>query len=247
MCMCVCVCVDCWSVLIDDGRPHPHHADASSPISVQLLVSVMRLPKRPAVLFMNAFWWCRDPDGSEGLRTRSAGECEDELKSEDLGRLQLATSDQEPGITQLAIKYNLSRCFECIVSGSGCLCCAFVCLLLIQPTTKPRPSPHSDMRTPMPICSDSTLRVSCCSVSIYHALMPLVLEARPQLVPLHRITDGMHPRDKFGLVPYGAYLSDLMVQWMHTAASAPESLASEVDMSVAPHCEDLMAGGIRET
>ena len=78
--------------------------------------------------------------------------------------------------------------------------------------------------------------------------MPLVLEARPQLVPLYRITDGMHPRmTQRGLMPYGVYLSDLMVQWMRTAARRPESLAAEVDMSVAPHCEDLAGGGIRET
>ena len=83
----------------------------------------MRLPKRPAVLFVNGYWWCRDPDGSEGHRTREAGGCEEQLKSEDLERLQLATADKEPGITQLAVKYNLSRCFGRVVPGNGCCVC----------------------------------------------------------------------------------------------------------------------------
>ena len=96
------------------------------------------------------------------------------------------------------------------------------------------------------------LWVPCCSVSIYHALMPLVLEAPPQLVPLNTITDGMHPRHmwvmswpEFALIPYGVYLSDLMVELMRTAARRPESLAADVDLSVAPLCENF-ASGFRE-
>jgi hypothetical protein len=71
--------------------------------------------------------------------------------------------------------------------------------------------------------------------------MPLILEGRPQLLPLGRITDGHHPVtiEPFKVEPYATYLSDLLVNWMRTAARSSESLATSLDLFAAPRCEDL--------
>jgi hypothetical protein len=83
-----------------------------APRARQLLSHVMRLPKQPAVLFVNAFWWCRDPDGGEGHKTREAGQCDEVLADPALylPRLQRAGPTLEQDATSLAVQYDLSRC-----------------------------------------------------------------------------------------------------------------------------------------
>lgn len=75
------------------------------------------------------------------------------------------------------------------------------------------------------------------SVSIFHELMPMVLNRTEQLTPLGAIMDGHHPRWTGGLALYSIYLADTLVHWLRTAMADPGALAAEVDARTAPHCK----------